>query len=73
MHDDCEDCKRVQALEKELLTLLERSGLGPLDRANTLLLFALIELLQEYGHDGAKQEFVELATRRFGELDELDP
>ena len=67
--DDCPDCKRVQALEKKLDAVLERSDAVPRDKAYSLILFAIAELLDDHGIAGGKREFMILVKRRFRELD----
>jgi hypothetical protein len=68
--DDCRDCKKVQALEKKLDAVLERSDAAPRDKAYSLILFAIAELLDDHGLAGGKREFMILVKRRFKELDE---
>jgi hypothetical protein len=70
--DDCPDCKKVQALEKKLDAVLERSDAAPRDKAYSLILFAIAELLDDHGIAGGKREFMILVKRRFRELDGLE-
>ena len=67
--DDCLDCKKVQALEKKLDAVLEGSDAAPRDKAYSLILFAIAELLDDHGIAGGKREFMILVKRRFRELD----
>jgi hypothetical protein len=66
---DCPACKKVQALEKKLDAVLERSEAAPRDKAYSLILFAIAELLDDHGLAGSKREFMLLVKRRFRELD----
>lgn len=67
--DDCPDSKKVQMLEKKLDAVLERSDAAPRDKAYSLILLAIAELLDDHGIDGGKREFMILVKRRFRELD----
>ena len=66
---DCPNCKKVGELEKKLFAILETSGLDPRDIAYSLILFAAAWLLEDYGLEGSKRIFMELATRRFAEFE----
>jgi hypothetical protein len=68
---DCPACKKVQALGEALNAVLETSDLNAINKASTLILFALAELLDEHGLDGSKDVFAELATRRLEQMSDL--
>jgi hypothetical protein len=66
---DCPDCKKVRALEKKLDAVLERSDAAPRDKAYSLILLAIAELLDDHGIAGGKREFMIMVKRRFAEID----
>ena len=66
--DDCPECRKVRALEKELNALLEQSDLSATNKAHTLLVFAMAELAGEHGPH-MRHAFDALAG---GMLDKLD-
>ena len=67
--DDCPDCKKARALEKKLDGVLKRSDADPRNKAYSLILFAIAELLDDHGIAGGKREFMIMVKRRFAELD----
>jgi hypothetical protein len=65
----CENCKKMHALEKKLGPMLHRSKLDPSDIARVLLLYAHVGLALEHGHDRATQEILAIAKQIAGEID----
>jgi len=65
----CPNCKKVAAFEKNLDAVLEGSDLAQRDKAYSLIMFAIAELLDDHGIAGGKREFMILVKRRFRELD----
>ena len=55
------NCAEMAVFEKTLAPLLKSSGLGKLDLARILLLYAAVGLLIEQGEDAARQELAPLA------------
>ena len=66
--DDCPECRKVRELEQELHPVMDRSDLSPVNKANTLLVFAIAELFY-LGSDAAKRELGELMASHFRKLD----
>ena len=65
----CPACKKVQAHEKKLDAVLERSESGSTGQGIFAHPIAIAELLDDHGLAGGKREFMLLVKRRFRELD----
>jgi len=68
--DDCPECRKMRELELQLNAVLDgRSDIPARNKARSLLMFALIELLPVMGADRTKRELRGIMATLFQKLD----
>ena len=68
--DDCPECRKMRELELQLNAVLDgRSDIPARNKARSLLMFALIELLPVMGVDRTKRELRGIMATLFQKLD----